>query len=308
MPAVLLSETGSKNQSPKNNSMKTLKFYRIALLAAGSLLFSGLSAQGYGEIRGLIKNTNLEPVPFATVKILQGNQLIGGGQSDDQGYYKIKPLNPGSYEVVFMENSHITLKINKVKVIPNDATYLDAKMSPNVLGEVTVTVEQKDYTQSGVDRNMYSFETISGKELNQTAGYTSGSNIMEAVPLLVSDVVQTGDGYHFRGGRSGTSSNYVDGVRTYGETMITGSAIENLTIFTGGVPACYGDMTSGAVILTTKSYFSGIRDKNLRNAEAQEERDAYKNKQQALEDETNRQKEIEAEKAKEKAEQEAEKN
>jgi hypothetical protein len=288
--------------------MKTFQLYRMALLLAGSLFFNGLIAQGFGEIRGLIKNTNLEAVPFATVKILQGNQLVGGGQSDDKGYYKIKPLNPGSYEVVFMENSHITLKFNKVKVIPNDATYLDAKMSPNVLGEVTVTVQEKDYTQSGVDRNMYSFESISGKDLTQTAGYTSGSNIMEAVPLLVSDVVETpGGGLHFRGGRDGTSATYVDGVRTYGETRITGSAIENLTIFTGGVPACYGDMTSGAVILTTKSYFSGIRDKNLRNSEAREEREAEKRKTKAEEDEKNRQKEIDAEKAKEKAEQETEK-
>jgi hypothetical protein len=50
------------------------------------------------------------------------------------------------------------------------------------------------------------------------------------------------------------------------------------------VPAMYGDLTSGAVIVTTKSYFSGLREKNIRQQayrEKQEEKlQAEKEKQE----------------------------
>nr|MBA3683592.1 hypothetical protein [Bacteroidota bacterium] len=49
--------------------MKTLNF-KTALLSLLFVVFGlNSNAQGYGEIRGIIKNLELEPVPFATVKI-----------------------------------------------------------------------------------------------------------------------------------------------------------------------------------------------------------------------------------------------
>lgn len=287
--------------------MKTIHAYLTGLLlAAGCITTSFHAQQAFGEIRGLVKNTDLEIVPYATIKILQGTQLIGGTTTDEKGSYKFKPLDPGSYEVVVMEASHLSKKINKVKVVPNDATYLDIRLSPNTLAVVDVVAEETDYTQAGVDRTVYSFESISGKDLMGTAGWTSG-DIMSAIPLLVSDVVESPNGeLHFRGSRGNASSSYIDGVKTYGESIIPGLAIENLTIFTGGVPAMYGDMMGGAVIVTTKSYFSGMRDKNMRIAEQRERRAEEKRQKQAQLDEDNRQREIEAEKAREKAEKEAE--
>lgn len=278
--------------------MKTLK-RNVASLIFLFLSTAFIHAQdSYGEIRGLIKNTEMELIPFATVKILQGSQLIGGTQSDENGFYKYKPLRPGSYEVVFMDPAHVTQQINKVKVIPDDATYLDVKLSPNILGVVTVTAQAKDYSQSGADRNMYTMMSIEGKDLVQMAGYNAG-DVIGAIPSLISDVVEgPGGELHFRGSRSDASSNYVDGVKTYGQTMVPGLAIENLTIFSGGVPAMYGDVTSGLVIITTKSYFSGIRDKNIRNAEYRERTAEQKRQKLAEEEDKKRLKEIELEKAK----------
>ena len=58
----------------------------------------------------------------------------------------------------------------------------------------------------------------------------------------------------------------------------------------------YGDLTSGAVIVTTKSYFTGIRDKNIRVAQAREKIEDDKAKQKSKQDEEKRKKEIEDEK------------
>lgn len=260
-----------------------------------------LSAQiSYGEIRGVIKNTNLEIVPYATVKILQGSQLIGGTQSDEKGNYKYKPLVPGIYDMVVMESGHATQPINKVLVQNGEATYVDVKLNPNVLGTITVTAKAIEYTPPGVNASMYVMESISGEDLRRNAGFVSG-DLNSGILAITSDVIESsGGGLHFRGAREGSSASYIDGVRTHGETMITGSAIENLTVFTGGVPACYGDMTSGMVMITTKSYFSGIREKNIRNAAYREKREEDKRLQKAKEDEEKRLKEIEEEKKKDK--------
>lgn len=274
--------------------MKTFCLLAIAtLLASSSVTTAQIS---YGEIRGLIRNTHLENVPYATVKILQGNRLVGGTETDENGKYKYKPLVPGFYEVAVLEPGHLTQRINKVEVMAGEATYLDLKLQPNTLGTVTVEAKPIDYTRSGVDANMYKFESVSGEELRQNAGFVSG-DLNSGVTALTSDVVETGDGeLHFRGARSASSANFVDGVRTYGETMIPGIAIENLTVFTGGVPACYGDLTSGMVMITTKSYFSGIREKNIRNAAYREQRENEQREKEEKDQEEKRRLEIELEK------------
>lgn len=257
-------------------------------------------SQGSGEIRGIIKNTDLEAIPFATIKILQGNQLVGGTQSNAEGRYSYKPLNPGSYELVVMEPGHITQPVNKIKVIPNEATYVDVKLSINMLGTVTVTAKPIDYTMAGVDRSMYSMKSLDAKELMENASYNRG-DIKGAMAAITSDAIESPNGdIHFRGARGDASAYYVDGVRTLAENTIPGMGIENVTVFSGGVPAMYGDVTSGVVIITTKSYFSGIRDKNLRIADAYERKAEEKARQKAREDEEKRLMEIEQEKATEK--------
>src|SRR4051812_43429744 len=93
-------------------------------LKTAILLFSALfslkaEAQSYGEIRGIIKNSSLEAVPYATIKILQGNMLVGGTQSNEEGRYSYKPLNPGSYEMVVMQPEYLTQPVNKIKIVSN---------------------------------------------------------------------------------------------------------------------------------------------------------------------------------------------
>jgi hypothetical protein len=84
-------------------------------------------------------------------------------------------------------------------------------------------------------------------------------------------------------------------VRALDANSLPGLCIENVSAFTGGVPAMYGDLSSGAVMITTKSYFSGLREKTVRNAEAEETQRLAAAKKKAEEEELKRKKEIEAE-------------
>jgi hypothetical protein len=247
--------------------MKNLKL-KSRITAIFLLIVNFIHSQaGFGELRGTVKNNEQEPVPFATVKILQGNLLIGGTQSDAEGNYKYKPLSPGIYELIIIESGHRTIKLNGIEVAPDNATYVNPIMAINSMTEIIVVAKpvEIDYTKSGVDNTMYIMTSITGKDLMQSAGF-SGGNITGVIATLASDVLETGDGeLHFRGGRGNAMGYFVDGVKCLGPNTISGLAIENLTFFSGGVPAMYGDLTSGAVMVTTKSYFSGLREKNVRN-------------------------------------------
>ena len=278
--------------------MKTLKLKTAILSLLLVAIGISMTAQGYGEIRGVIKNQDLEVVPFATIKILQGNLLIGGTQSDANGKYVYKPLNPGSYDMMIIESGHHTQPINKIKIIPNEATYVDVKLTPNILGEVTVVAKAYDYTKAGVDKNMYTMKSLDATELLQLAGSSRG-DIKGALTSISSDVIETNGEVHFRGTRGDATGYFVDGVRTLGASTIPGLGIENLTVFSGGVPAMYGDVMGGVVIITTKSYFSGIREKNMRVNAYREKTLAQKKLEKTKLDEENRLKEIEEEKKKE---------
>ncbi|MDX2173908.1 MAG: carboxypeptidase regulatory-like domain-containing protein [Bacteroidota bacterium] len=261
------------------------------------MAFTAQAQSGYGEIRGIIKDMqDLQPVPYATVKITQGDYLVGGTTTDENGKYKYKPLTPGTYEIYVSESGHQTQPVHKITVTPNEATYVDVKLASNTFTEVVITAKAYDYTKSGVDKTMYTMVSVDAKDLLKNASFNAG-DIKGSLAVLKSDVIEDSDGeVHVRGSRGDATAYFVDGVRTISPNTIPNLSIENLTFFSGGVPAMYGDLTSGAVIVTTKSYFSGIRDKNIRVTQLREKIKEEKALQKAKEDEEKRLKEIEEEK------------
>jgi hypothetical protein len=259
--------------------MRTIKLMAILTLIS----VTAAAQQTYGEIRGVLRNELKEKVPFATVKILQDNQLIGGAESDAEGNYKYKPLEPGLYDVMVIESGHQSKKINGVKVVPGEATYLNIKMSSNTFTEVVVQGKLivEDYTKTGAETNVYSMKSLDATELMQNSAFERGGDLMSVVTSMASDVVEDAQGgFHFRGGRSDANAVFIDGVKALDMGTLPALSLENVTVFTGGVPAMYGDVLGGVVIVTTKSYFSGIREKNMRNRRMDEKRKEKKERQE----------------------------
>lgn len=258
---------------------RTMKLMAMMML----ICITAAAQQNYGEIRGVLKNELKEKVPFATVKILQDDRLIGGTESDAEGNYKYKPLEPGLYDVMVMEAGHQSKKINGVKVTPGEATYLNIKLASNSFTEVVVVgkLVVEDYTQTGAETNVYSMKSLDATELMQNSAFERGGDLMTVVTSMASDVVEDASGgFHFRGGRSDANAVFIDGVKVLDMGTLPALALENLTVFTGGVPAMYGDVLGGVVIVTTKSYFSGIREKNMRNRKMAEKRQEKKEREE----------------------------
>jgi outer membrane cobalamin receptor len=65
-----------------------------------------------------------------------------------------------------------------------------------------------------------------------------------------------GGSINIRGSRDNATQYIVDGIRMNGNINIPRSAIQEITVISGGVPAIYGDATGGIVVISTKSGFN----------------------------------------------------
>jgi outer membrane cobalamin receptor len=63
-----------------------------------------------------------------------------------------------------------------------------------------------------------------------------------------------GGSLNIRGARDNATLYVVDGIKMYGEFSLPNSAIAEITVITGGIPAQFGDATGGVVLITTKNY------------------------------------------------------
>ena len=278
-----------KNLTIKLKIMKNLK--QIIVLAAFSVMgFDTFSQSSMGVIKGQILNNDHEPVVGAVIKILQGGSLIGGTSTDTEGLYTYKPLNAGNYDVLVSSQETQTKKIINVRVSSEKTTYLDVSVSTNTLEIVEIIVYRKEI----IDKTFMDIKEISGEDLMRMA--LDKSDIGGAVMNITSEATRDASGdFHVRGGRGDATAFIVDGVKSPGITGVPALAIENLAIITGGIPAQYGDNTSGVIVITTKDYFSGIQSKRMRDNYILENKERIRREKESMQKEKERKHEIEEE-------------
>ena len=106
----------------------------LSLLFFTGLLVSFAQASG---IRGLIRSTNGQPLPYASI-LIRGTAL--GTMANEEGRYEIT-LQPGSYEVQFQYLSHKTF-VKKIDVAGPDYQTLDVVMEEVAVNLAEVKVGQ----------------------------------------------------------------------------------------------------------------------------------------------------------------------
>ena len=264
---------------------------QIKLLSLSLLLISGfISNAQSGSLKGKILNDDKLPVFGATIKVLQGGSLIGGAVTDEEGKYTYKPLNPGNYDLVISSMETQTKHLTNVYVSAERTTYVDASVSTNTLVEVVVEV----YRTPVIDKSFMHIKEITAEDFSHLA--INRGNVVDAVLSVTSEASQDPNGFlHVRGNRGDATAYYVDGVRSPGITGVAALSVENVSIITGGIPAQYGDISSGVIVVTTKDYFSGIQSKHMNDSYSAEKQERVKREKMAISEEKKRKKEIEEE-------------
>ena len=187
-----------------------------------------------------------EPLPFASVYVKQGERLIGT-TTDFDGKFTLKPLDPGTYNLTISfvgTEKHI----KNVIVSSENTTYIDDFMFSDMLDVVDVV-----WSPPVIDKGNPSIEHIGMKEIQNSALVRSPAAFLSA---SVGGVSQNNSGeIIIRGSRPGAVGYFVDGVKVSSLDGIPGRSIKGMSVYTGGVPAQYGDVTSGVVIIETTGYF-----------------------------------------------------
>lgn len=220
---------------------------RLILSITVLLLSVGVYAQS-GTLSGTVKDAKTgEPIPFANVSIEENGNIVTGGMTNFDGKYTIKPVPAGKYSVKASYVGYAPVQYNGVQVTAGKIAFQDFKLQTDaeVLEEVVVKeyktpLIKKDQTESG--------GTVTSDDIKKMPG-RSASAVATTVGGVYSEDGEVGS---IRGARSEGTVYYVDGVKVRGSNALPKSAVEQVTVITGGLAAKYGDATGGVISVTTK--------------------------------------------------------
>lgn len=247
--------------------MRTSSFLHLL----GALALAGtLSAQGLGEVRGRVFDTDGAPLPAANVYTKVNGELFGTA-TDLDGRFVLKPLSPGRYAITISFSGKQTLEFPGLAVEADRATYLpDVRMKPFQLDDIEIIHHRRPL----IERNDPGRMSLLSEEI------AKDPNIREPIQFLGKTFAgvtpaPNGEGLYFRGSRTENMATFLDGVKIAGAVpRIPPSAISSVSVYTGGLPARYGDVTGGVVVIETKSYAEMLQHARMM-AERRDEQQGY---------------------------------
>lgn len=214
------------------------------------MLIMNVSAQS-GEIYGsIIDEETKENASFANIGVYSNEVLIMSTSADENGFYTIKPIQVGIY----------TLKVSyagyKLNVFTDVIVKEDAQTRKNL--ELKAGVDLPIVVISTLGNNVVDIDpipTFTATQLENSPGTID--DIITTVPSVQYD--ESTREFHIRGARGDANRTYIDGVSVIGNADLPRSSIAQLRVITGGIPAKYGDLTGGVILITSKNYLSNAR-------------------------------------------------
>ena len=227
--------------------LKNLKLVITTFLLSAGFAFA---QTGTGSIKGTVTDKITgEVLPFVKVIVYQGDQQKGFASTDFNGDFLISSLSPGDYDVEFRFVGYQPFRSNGVVVSSDKYTLLgDIKIGQTT--EMLEVVEVVTYAIPLID-----------KDGGSSGGTVSREDISKMPTRDATGIASTVGGVYsaegsgtlsIRGARSEDTYYYIDGIKVRGSSSLPKSAMQEVSVITGGVPANYGDVTGGIVSITTR--------------------------------------------------------
>ena len=240
----------------------------LLMTVFASLLLAGNT----GKIAGRVMDKEMgEPLIGVNVSVL-GTNL--GAATDEDGFYYIIQVPPGTYDLEFNYLGYHTLTVRAVRVKVDLTQTINVDLESDAVQGPTIEViaeqvlVQKDVTSTR--------RTASREDMKVTPGFESTSDIFrlqgasfvsvgaQSISLGEGNQLQVRDeslkDIHIRGGRGGEILYMVDGVPVthpiYGGRDVLNLNVvdvQEMELLTGAFNAEYGRAQSGVVNITTRS-------------------------------------------------------
>jgi len=226
------------------------KFTKFILCVSILVFFasSNLWAITYGKLTGKIMDkVTGEALPGVNV-VIEGTNL--GAASDENGQYFVLNVPVGRYNVTTSMMGYTKLQKTEVLITIDRITTLNFLLEPTVIeGSVVTVVAERD---------------ILHKEVSSSQVVTTNEQILEAPAIrtvqdYLSKQVGMSSNLSIRGGSTEQTGSIVDGLLFVNnrvgtpETSIPLSAVEQVSVKTGGYNAETGNFRSGVIDIVTKT-------------------------------------------------------
>ena len=226
---------------------------KILFAVLTALPVFGFTQASLGEAVGTIVSKEDEQPIFGAKIFTESNGSKYGAVTDPDGRFRISAIPPGKYSfsIVFSGDTLpglvATVPIDGIinmGIIPFSAKMLDeVVIGPRIMPNL-----------------MYGVASEIKLDLEQIKKSPQKFNQKEMIASMSSDIRLTEDGeLVFRGARKGDMIYLMDGVKMNNVANVPSAAIGGMMVYTGGIPAKYGDTTGGVVVMESLGYFDLYR-------------------------------------------------
>lgn len=251
---------------------------KILRLLIAILMIGGV-ANAQSDIHGKVLDENKTGLDYASVVAMEGGVVKGGGKTDANGNYRIKPLAPGKYDVKVTYVGYKEALIQGVILGVDKSLLLDFQLEKKSSNQAT----KKEVVITDYKVKLISTSDPGGKIVTKEQFTNFSSTKIGDLLSMQGGVAQTKSGssdININGGRTSNTLYMIDGmmIRPGRGVNIPQSAFSQFELLTNGLSAKYGNATGGIVAITTK----GITKELNGTLQLQHSIDGYNTNQASL--------------------------
>lgn len=239
------------------NTKRSFLFWILGLLLNVSAF-----AQSAGEIKGRIVNEDKDGIPGVIVSLRSGSALLAKQLTDLDGNFTFSNLHAGIYDVDAKASLYPEHLEKNIEVSTGKVSYVNIRLRQTGVSKDTLFIY--GHRESPLDKYFSPGIDLKSEQLQHSA--SDRGNGIAIITGFLSDVQPTPDGkdLYIRGTRAGTTEYFVDGEKVIGSFSVPSLSMGGITVYTGGVPAQFGDVSGGVVLITTMDYVQGMKEKEER--------------------------------------------
>jgi len=229
----------------------------MTVLAVVLMSATTFGQDNLGEVKGTVVEKNTTVAAYGAHIFINDNGRKYNATADVDGRFRISGIPAGTY-IVNVKYKGDTLEKRIIAEVPMDGFFNTDTINfySDILDMPVMTVHYDPNELKLISGNL-PVTTLTAEEIERSPVKT---DIKALINSMSSDVRMTNDGeLVFRGARKGDMLYLMDGVKTATIGNVPSSSIGRMMIYTGGLPAKYGDTLGGVVIMETKSYFDLYR-------------------------------------------------
>ncbi|HRG88243.1 MAG TPA: carboxypeptidase-like regulatory domain-containing protein [Chitinophagales bacterium] len=232
----------------KQNNIRAAGLLLVAFMLQSASLFAG------GSIMGRVTDPDSHKPVVDAIVLIESTGSTLDYLTDSNGYYYASNIPAGVYTVsatVMSKRAEVT----GVKMGNDEVVTINMELSVAITiggNEGIVVVASKPYVIPLIDQIDSKMNILDGKDIKEMAVVLKVSDIA----ITQAATIKVGNDYYVRGSRAGAMAYYIDGGKVMGSPDIPLCGLDNYRMYSGHVPAKYGDALGGIVVIETRNYFS----------------------------------------------------